>query len=167
MCTLDAWSQKKQRFKIVFRRGAYHGVTSMALRALGTVLPMRHTMEPLTPGSVFVESPYCYRCPLHLHYPDCDLACARDVARIIEFEGPDQVSALIGEPIQQGFGALFPINRLLNLIQRAQEKGLLIKLMGQAIELAPPLVITREDIDKAIAILHECVREEAGDMGLG
>jgi putrescine---pyruvate transaminase len=103
-----AFKGEKQRFKIVSRRGAYHGVTGSALRALGTVLTMRQFMEPLPPGGVFIESPYCYRCPLHLKYPDCDLACARDLARILEFEGPDQVSAFIGEPIQQGFGALAP-----------------------------------------------------------
>jgi len=102
------YNGEKQRFKVISRRGAYHGVTSMALRALGTVLPMRQHMEPLTPGSVFAESPYCFRCPLHLSYPSCEIVCAKDVKKIIEFEGPDQISAFIGEPIQQGFGALPP-----------------------------------------------------------
>ena len=310
---------EKQRFKVVSRRGAYHGVTSMALRALGTVLPMRQSMEPLTPGSVFIESPYCYRCPIHLEYPACDLACARDLRRMVEFEGPDQVSAFIGEPIQQGFGALappqgywevireicddygilliidevicgfgrtgrwfgidhfqiepdlltmakgissgyvplgalgcsdqvvnpvesfehlhtyanhpvgcraglknleileeeglikrsaemgayfleglksleespivgqvrgtgcwlgidcttdkrtkalFPMANLQNLVDRAQAKGLIIKLMGQALELAPPLVITKEEIDQGIEILRKCFAEEAREMGL-
>jgi adenosylmethionine-8-amino-7-oxononanoate aminotransferase len=96
------------RYKVVSRRGAYHGVAASGLRALGTVLPMRRLMEPLPPGGVFIESPYCYRCPIHQEYPACDLACARDLERAIEFEGPDQVSAFIGEPIQQGFGALSP-----------------------------------------------------------
>ena len=98
----------KRRYKIISRRGAYHGVTEGALRALGVVLPMRQIMEPLAPGAVFVESPYCYRCPLHLTYPDCNLACARDVERVIQFEDPEQVSVFIGEPIQQGFGAFAP-----------------------------------------------------------
>ncbi len=98
----------KRRYKIISRRGAYHGVTEGALRALGVVLPMRQIMEPLAPGTVFVESPYCYRCPLHLTYPDCNLACARDVERVIQFEDPEQVSVFIGEPIQQGFGAFAP-----------------------------------------------------------
>lgn len=98
----------ERRHKIISRRGAYHGVTGGALRALGTVLPMRQIMEPLTPGTVFVDSPYCYRCPLHLSYPTCDIACAKDVERTIEFEDPAQVSAFIGEPIQQGFGANRP-----------------------------------------------------------
>ena len=309
----------KDRFKIISRRGAYHGVTSLALRALGTVLSLRQSMEPLAPGSVFVESPYCYRCPLHLSYPDCDLACARDVRRIIEFEGPGQISAFIGEPIQQGFGALapppgyweliqeicndygillivdevicgfgrtgrwfgidhfgiqpdmmtmakgitsgyaalgavgctdkvidpvdtlehihtyanhpvacaaglknieilkregliqrsaeigqyfleslksledhpivgeirgtglwlgldftvdkktrgmFPMDRLWSLVNRAKSKGLIIKLMGQALELAPPLVIDKTEIDEGVKILYDCVAEEAKDMGL-
>ena len=97
-----------KRSKIISRRGAYHGVTAGALRALGTVLPMRQIMEPLLPGTIFVESPYCYRCPVHLTYPACDIACARDVERVIQFEDPEQVSAFIGEPIQQGFGAYAP-----------------------------------------------------------
>jgi adenosylmethionine-8-amino-7-oxononanoate aminotransferase len=311
---------EKQRFKVISRRGAYHGVTSLALRALGTVLPMRQAMEPLTPGSIFVESPYCYRCSYKMTYPDCDLFCARDVRRIIEFEGPDLISTFIGEPVQQGFGALapppgywsvirdicsdygimliidevicgfgrtgrwfaiehdkilpdlmtvakgissgyvplgavgctdevvdpmdsfehlhtyanhpvacaaglknieiieqeqlieraaqigkyflealkpledypivgevrgrglwlgldfttdkktraiFPVSRLNSLVERAQRKGLIIKLMGQALELAPPLIIEKDEIDKGVKILHECITEEAKDMGLG
>jgi adenosylmethionine-8-amino-7-oxononanoate aminotransferase len=99
---------EKKRYKVISRRGAYHGVTGGALSVLGTVLPMRHIMEPMAPGTVFVESPYCYRCPVHLSYPGCDIACARDIERIIQFEDPTQISALIGEPIQQGFGAYAP-----------------------------------------------------------
>jgi len=103
-----AFKGDSKRYKVISRRGAYHGVTGGALRVLGTVLPMRQIMEPLAPGTIFVESPYCYRCPLHLTYPACDLACARDVERVIEFEDPGQISAFIGEPIQQGFGAYAP-----------------------------------------------------------
>jgi putrescine---pyruvate transaminase len=83
-------------------------VSGLGIRALGAVVPMRHIMEPLAPGAVFIESPYCYRCPMKLSHPECDLLCARDLSRIIEFEGPDQVSLFIGEPIQQGFGAYSP-----------------------------------------------------------
>ena len=102
------FKEDKRRYKIISRRGAYHGVTSGALNVLGTVLPMRQIMEPLAPGTIFVDSPYCYRCPVHLSYPDCEVACARDVERIIQFEDPTQISAFIGEPIQQGFGAYAP-----------------------------------------------------------
>jgi adenosylmethionine-8-amino-7-oxononanoate aminotransferase len=117
----------KKRYKVISRRGAYHGVTGGALRVLGTVLPMRQIMEPLAPGTVFVESPYCYRCPLHLTYPDCDLACARDVERIIQFEDPEQVSAFIGEPIQQGFGALAPPKEYWEILRKiCSDYGILL-----------------------------------------
>jgi len=309
-----------QRHKVISRRGAYHGVTGGALRALGTVNAMRQIMEPLAPGTVFVDSPYCYRCPLHLSYPECGIACARDIERFIEFEGPSQVSALIAEPIQQGFGAyrppkeywrivreicdrhgvllivdevicgfgrtgrwfaiehfdvepdimtmakgissgyvplggvgctarvwepidtfqhlhtygnhpvscaaalknleiiraedlirrseemgayfleqmkplesnpivgevrgtglwtavdlttdgatraLFPMERMDSLVRRGREKGIILKYMGPSLEFAPPLIITREDIDAGIEQIEACLREEAEEMGLG
>lgn len=39
----------KRRYKIISRRGAYHGATSGALNVLGTVMSMRQIMEPLAP----------------------------------------------------------------------------------------------------------------------
>ena len=62
--------------------------------------------------------------------------------------------------------ALFPMANLQSLVDRAQAKGLIIKLMGQALELAPPLVITKEEIDQGIEILRKCFAEEAREMGL-
>lgn len=310
---------EKQRYKVISRRGAYHGVNGMGVRALGTVLPMRQIMEPLAPGAVFIDSPYCFRCPLNLTYPACDLACARKLARSLEFEGPELCSMFIGEPIQQGFGALkppdeywplireicdehgvllvldevicgfgrtgkmfgtehfnvspdmitmakgltsgyiplgavgctdqtvepidvfnhlhtygnhpvscsvglanldlleqealveqskimgeyfltglhsleshpivgevrgtglwlaidftadkktrsaFPLSNLINLVARAKEKGVIMKMMGMALEFAPPLTIQKSDIDEAIRILEECISEEERYMGI-
>ena len=68
---------ERARFKMVTRRGAFHGVTGGALRVLGTVLPIRQMMEPLAPGTVFAESPYCYRCPVEATFPGCDFLCLR------------------------------------------------------------------------------------------
>ena len=115
------------RFKIVSRRGAYHGVNGIGVRALGTVMPMRQLMEPLAPGAAFIESPYCYRCPHKMSYPACDLFCARELVRILEFEGPEQISMFIGEPIQQGFGAYKPPVEYWPLIQEiCDEYGILL-----------------------------------------
>jgi putrescine aminotransferase len=99
---------KKAAYKVLSRRGAYHGVNGIGIRALGTVMPMRHNVEPVAPGGVFVESPYCYRCPFGLQYPSCDMRCARDVERIVEFENPELISTFMCEPVQQGFGAYTP-----------------------------------------------------------
>ena len=62
--------------------------------------------------------------------------------------------------------SLFPMSRLSNLVERAHRKGLIIKLMGLALELAPPLIIKKSEIEMGVKILHECIAEEAKDMGL-
>jgi len=309
----------KARYKVISRKGAYHGVNGFGVRALGIIMPMRQIMEPVAPGGVFVEPPYCYRCPFGLVYPDCDIKCARDLERTIEFENPELISAFIGEPIMQGFGALappkeywpivreictqydilliidevicgfgrtgkmfgvehfeiqpdlltmakgitsgyiplgatgctdevmepieqffhlhtygnhpvacaaglknleimqkenliknseemgkyfleglknlekhpivgeargtglwlaidftsdkkvrtpFPLNRVNNIVARAKQLGVLFKTMGFALEFAPPLIITKEDINQAVAVLDQCISEEEKDMGL-
>jgi adenosylmethionine-8-amino-7-oxononanoate aminotransferase len=124
---------EERRHKIISRRGAYHGVTGGALRALGTALEMRQIMEPLTPGIIFVESPYCYRCPLHLDYPACDMACARDIERIIEFEDPAQVSAFIGEPVQQGFGAYRPRKEYWEIVREICDRHGVLLIIDEVI----------------------------------
>jgi adenosylmethionine-8-amino-7-oxononanoate aminotransferase len=60
----------------------------------------------------------------------------------------------------------FPPNRLIHLIARARGKGLLIKMMGQALEFAPPLIVQKEEIDEAVRILDECINEGEKDMGV-
>jgi adenosylmethionine-8-amino-7-oxononanoate aminotransferase len=97
---------EQKRYKIIARRGAYHGQTMGALSILGSVHPMRQVMEPAVPGAVFVDPPYCYRCPYGHEYPGCDIVCAQQVETTIQFEMPDMVAAVIGESIMQGYGAL-------------------------------------------------------------
>jgi adenosylmethionine-8-amino-7-oxononanoate aminotransferase len=102
------FANKQKRFKIISRQNAYHGQTMGALSALGFLNPMRNIMAPLVPGHAFLIPPYCYRCPLNLTYPACDLACAEGLDSLIQFEGPDLVAAFIAETVMQGVGALTP-----------------------------------------------------------
>jgi 4-aminobutyrate aminotransferase-like enzyme len=59
-------------------------------------------------GISFVPHAYCYRCPLRLTYPSCDLACAEEVGRQIETSTSGEVAALIAEPIQGNGGIITP-----------------------------------------------------------
>ncbi len=59
-------------------------------------------------GIAFVPNPYCYRCPLNLSYPACDLACAEAVRRVIDTATSGEVAALIAEPIQANGGIITP-----------------------------------------------------------
>jgi 4-aminobutyrate aminotransferase-like enzyme len=57
-------------------------------------------------NSVLGYSPYCYRCPLELSYPSCDVACAKLVRRHIA-EKPN-IAALIFEPVLGAAGVIVP-----------------------------------------------------------
>jgi len=121
------------RFKVMSRKGAYHGVNGYAIRALGVVMPMRQIMEPVAPGAVYVEPPYCYRCPYGLTYPDCDIRCAHDIERTIEFEDPALISAFIGEPIMQGMGALAPPDEYWPIVRDICDKYEILLIIDEVI----------------------------------
>ncbi len=59
-------------------------------------------------GISFVPNAYCYRCPLNLNYPACDIACAEEVRQVIETSTSGEVAALIIEPIQGNAGIVTP-----------------------------------------------------------
>ncbi len=51
---------------------------------------------------------YRYRCAFHATYPNCDLACARDLAELLKTETSGRVAALIAEPVQGLGGFITP-----------------------------------------------------------
>jgi 4-aminobutyrate aminotransferase-like enzyme len=53
-------------------------------------------------------SPYCYRCPLRLRYPSCEVACARDIEELIRTTTTGSVAAFLAEPIQGVGGFITP-----------------------------------------------------------
>ncbi len=57
-------------------------------------------------NSILGYSPYCYRCPLDLEYPSCEVRCATLVRRHIA-EKPN-VSALVFEPVLGAAGVIVP-----------------------------------------------------------
>ena len=42
----------------------------------------------------------------------------------------------------------------------------MFKTMGAALEIAPPLIINKEDIDEALSVLDRCISEEEKEMGI-
>ena len=88
------------RYKIISRRGSYHGATGGTM-FLGGRAPNteRSTYEPAYPGMVHAPQPNPYRCELGGRTPsECAVLCAQAVEDLIEFHGPSTVAAFIGEP---------------------------------------------------------------------
>jgi adenosylmethionine-8-amino-7-oxononanoate aminotransferase len=94
---------KPNKTKVIAREIAYHGTTLGALSATG-ITGLREPFEPLAPGGCHVPNTNVYRLA-HGMSPD-DLA--ETIADRIEFEGPDTVSAVILEPVQNAGGCFTP-----------------------------------------------------------
>jgi 4-aminobutyrate aminotransferase-like enzyme len=53
-------------------------------------------------------SPYCYRCPLNLTYPGCNVQCARDIEELIKTTTVGKIAGFLAEPIQGVGGFITP-----------------------------------------------------------
>ena len=95
------------RWKTVSRRVAWHGTTMGALSVNG-LTPARGVFGPLVPGARHAPMSHRYRCPYCDGAPACTLACYEEIERLVEFEGPDQIAAIITEPVQNAGGCIPP-----------------------------------------------------------
>lgn len=93
-------------YEVVALRHGYSGRSQMAQGLTGHA-PWRKSL-PGTFGVVHAINPYCYRCPFGLKYPDCGVACAKDVENVIQTTTSGSVAAFIAEPIQGVGGFITP-----------------------------------------------------------
>jgi adenosylmethionine-8-amino-7-oxononanoate aminotransferase len=99
---------KPDKVKIIARQDAYHGVTLAAMSATG-ITPYWPMFEPRVPGFFHVDAPYPYRFAGEIKPGETiGTAAARQIADLIEREGPDTVAAVIAEPVQGAGGVIVP-----------------------------------------------------------
>jgi adenosylmethionine-8-amino-7-oxononanoate aminotransferase len=93
------------RHKTISRRVAYHGTTMGALSVNG-LTGVRNGFGPLVPGARHVPLPHRYRCDYCALAAQCSGTCADEIERLVEFEGPETIAAIIMEPVQNSGGAI-------------------------------------------------------------
>ncbi len=87
-------------------RHSYHGRSFATVSASGQAAWRPTAYSPIHVH--YTLNGYCYRCPFGQTYPDCGLACARDLEQVIQTETSGHPAALIAEPIQGLGGFITP-----------------------------------------------------------
>jgi 4-aminobutyrate aminotransferase len=91
--------------EVVALRHGYSGRSSLARALTGMNTWRKATVEV---GIVHAMNPYCYRCPLGMKYPECEVACAKDLEQVIQTSTSGRIAAFIAEPIQGVGGFITP-----------------------------------------------------------
>ena len=108
------------RTALIAFTGAFHGRTCGALSLTASKAVQRTGFSPLLPDVVHVPYAHCYRCPVGLTYPACDIACV-DAWSDSLFHSkldPEEVAAVFVEPIQGEGGHIVPPPEFLPRLRR-------------------------------------------------
>jgi putrescine---pyruvate transaminase len=112
---------KPDKFKVIARQNAYHGVTQQAMSATGMAAYWK-MFEPRVPGFVHIPTCYPYRQQDAKPGESAGQTAARLLDEAITREGQDTVAAFIAEPIHGGGGVLVPDDDYFRLVREVCTK---------------------------------------------
>ena len=118
-------------------RGLHGG--SLAAEALTTVGGARRkSLGPLMfpAKSHAILPPFCYRCPVNLSYPGCDIDCLRKSEDLMDFVTSQDVAAIIAETIPVSGGMIVPPQEWLPRLAALAKRWGALLILDEA-QLAP------------------------------
>lgn len=118
MATLAARTAKNSLDFLALEH-AYHGRTAYTVALAGQSNWRNFATE--YPHVAFVPNPYCYRCPLGLEYPSCEIACARAAKRVIETQTSGAPAAMIAETVAGVGGIVTPPDEYFKVLRETLE----------------------------------------------
>lgn len=119
------------RQNIIAFYGAFHGRSYGSLSLTASKPYQRRGFFPLLPGVQHSFYPNCYRCPINLSYPSCQIACIDMIEQTLfqTTAPPSEVAAVILEPLQgEGGYVLPPEGALRRLRELCDRHGILLIL---------------------------------------
>lgn len=120
-----------KRYKVICRRGSYHGTTFGAASLTGS--QSERFFGPFMPGVTRVPSPNHYRSDFGLEGEAGDVMCARWVEQEILVEGPEHVAAVIGEPISAANGTHLPAPVYWQMLREICDRHGVLLIMDEVI----------------------------------
>jgi 4-aminobutyrate aminotransferase len=120
-----------KRHRFIAFLGSFHGRTYGALSLTASKVVQKRGFGPLLPGVVHVPYANPYRCPHGHRAPDCvcDCVCSEIIERQLFKTSvpPEEVAAIVVEPIQGEGGYVIPPPRFLDNLRRLADKyGILL-----------------------------------------
>jgi len=114
------------RPKIIARYRAFHGSSYGAMTAGGDPRKLAADAQQ-APNFIHVEDPYCYRCPWGKEISTCGRECVSHIERIIEFEGPGNIAAILMEGESGSSGCIkYPPDYLQKVRALCDKHGILL-----------------------------------------
>jgi len=110
--------QSGRQYVIAFL-GGFHGRTMGALAATASKAIQRRGFGPLMPGVHHAPYATCYRCPVNLKPDTCAAECLGFLEDqiFVHLVSPDEVGAILVEPIQGEGGYLVPPQQFIDRLQ--------------------------------------------------
>ena len=174
-----------RRHRIIAFTGAFHGRTFGALSLTASKTVQRRGFGPLLPGVSHVPYPNPYRCPAGHRSPEClcDCICTGFIEKLFSTAvPPDEVAAIVVEPIQGEGGYIVPPPGFLGrLRQIADRHGIVLIFdevqsgMGRTGKMwacehsgvAPDILTTAKGIASGLPLGATVARAELMDWGPG
>ena len=114
------------RHKIITKYRAFHGASYAAMSAGGDPRKLAADSQQ-APNFVHVEDPFCYRCPFGQTFGNCKYECVSHIERVIEFEGPQNVAAILMEGESGSSGCIkYPKDYFTKLRAICDKHGILL-----------------------------------------
>ena len=86
-----------------------HGYSGRSLLGQALTAHSKYRVVPTQVAAVkHAHAPYCYRCPLGLAFPSCEIKCATDLEELIQTTTVGEVAGMIAEPILGVGGVIAP-----------------------------------------------------------
>jgi adenosylmethionine-8-amino-7-oxononanoate aminotransferase len=160
---------EKKRYRLVSRSQSYHGASLGALSVSGNIrrrepfAPMLHEWGHIVPC-------YCYRCPLGLEYPSCNVDCADELDRLLERNGSEDVAAFIFEPVVGAtLGAVAPpegyVQRIAEICRRHNILLIADEVMSGMGRTGKPFAVEHWDVSPDMILVGKGIASGYAPLG--
>lgn len=163
---------------VVSLRLGYHGRTLLTEACTNVFGIEELGFGPDRLGVAVGNNAYCYRCPLGLERPACEIACAASIDAALDAAGVGSIAAILVEPIQGVGGVVVSPPGFLEALQEITRArgGLLVvdevqsgfartgtMFASEQYEIRPDILVMGKAMANGIAAAAYIARDEVGE----